>query len=238
MSKATGKRVLVVDDEEDVRVLLVAVMRGAGYEVAEAEHGAAALEKLHGSPFDLILLDVMMPGLDGWGVLDKLGELPDAPPVILATARNDEETFQRGVKAGVAGLVGKPFAFQDLLAACERALLEPRPPREEPERRRQPRRELMVKVRVLSQESAPLALGELVNLSSGGAQVNLLVPLELGTRIRVGLHVSASTHNFLKFEGTVQWRESQPLGYAHGLAFTDLEPEVANELKTLFEGAA
>ncbi|MCM2254434.1 MAG: response regulator [Vicinamibacteria bacterium] len=238
MSDTRGKRVLVVDDEEDVRVLLVAVMRGAGYEVAEAENGTAALERLQTKPFDLILLDVMMPGLDGWGVLDRLKELPDAPPVVLATARNDEETFQRGVKAGVAALVGKPFAFQDLLAACERALQAPHPPREEPERRRLPRRELMVKVRVLSQDSAPLALGELVNLSKGGAQVNLLVPLELGTRIRVGLHVSASTHNFLKFEGTVQWRESEPLGYAHGLAFTDLEPEVANELRALFEGAA
>ncbi len=117
--KAT--RVLVIDDEEDIRLLVTALLRRAGYEVLEAADGRAGLRLLHESVPDLVMLDVSMPVLDGWQTLERIRDLSDVP-VIMLTARDGELEKVRGLKAGADDYVTKPFGRQELLARVEALL--------------------------------------------------------------------------------------------------------------------
>ena len=231
---AQQKLILVVDDEEDVQILVCRILRDAGYEVDSASEGGEAIEKMKARRPNLIILDLMMPGIDGWGVLKFLQEFPDPPPVVVMTARSDYETFTRGVKQGASAYVFKPFRFHELVATCQR-MIQAEGRSSQPvaqERRRDPRRTLMVEVRVLSKERHPIALGELVNLSTGGAQVDLGIPLVPGTSVRVAFHVPGGGVT-LGLEGQVQWGRPSGKGFAHGLAFHELSPEDDRQLRDL-----
>jgi DNA-binding response OmpR family regulator len=114
-------RVLVVDDEEDIRKLVGHLLRRSGHEVAEAENGRAALRALHASPPDLVVLDVSMPELDGWQTLERIRDLSDVP-VLMLTARGDELERVRGLQAGADDYVVKPFGRQELLARVQALL--------------------------------------------------------------------------------------------------------------------
>jgi DNA-binding response OmpR family regulator len=119
-----AKKVLVVDDEATVRFLLSRVLTHAGYAVEVATDGEAALERIQASRPDLVVLDLMMPGLDGWGVLARLQESPDHPPVLVVSAHGDAETPQRAVDAGAGGYMTKPFALKQLVETCGRIIAE------------------------------------------------------------------------------------------------------------------
>lgn len=228
------KRILVVDDEPDVQVFVGRVLSDSGYEVESAGDGNEALDQIAARRPDMVLLDLMMPRLDGWGVLQRLREAKDPPPVVVLTARGDYEAFARGVREGVAAFIGKPFHFGDLLATCRKVLdRTARRPAPATERRREPRRQFMVGVRVLSRDRRPLALGELVNISPSGAQVDLVAPIEVGERVKVALHISLADSP-MKFEGQIQWRSERPHGFAHGLAFVDVSQETQSRLAELF----
>jgi two-component system alkaline phosphatase synthesis response regulator PhoP len=116
------ERVLVVDDEEDLRTLVGWVLKDAGVEVELASDGWSAIEKIEAHPPQLVLLDLIMPGIDGWRVMEHLRGLPAPPPVVLLTACTDFGTFARGVREGAVACVLKPFRPRDLLATCERVL--------------------------------------------------------------------------------------------------------------------
>jgi CheY-like chemotaxis protein len=228
------KRILVVDDETDIHNFVGRILRDSGYEVEVATDGKEALEKIAAWHPDLVLLDLMMPVMDGWAVLAHLRETPDPPLVVVLTARGDFEAFARGVRAGVAAFVSKPFHFGDLLSTCQRVLemegLEPAPA---VERRRSERRRLMVGARVLSTDGMPQALGELVDISPHGARVRMVAPLEVGSHVRVGLHISLADSP-LQFEGHVCWRNDDAAHYVHGLAFSEPTPELQAKLHQLF----
>jgi CheY-like chemotaxis protein len=234
MSDGPRQKILVVDDEEDVQVLVSRILRDAGYEVTRASDGQEAIDKLGVERTDLIVLDLMMPGVDGWGVLDFLRTQKEPPPVVIVTARTDYATFARGIREGGTAFVCKPFRFHELVATCQRLLLPgarrvPFPG----DRRATPRRTLMVEVKVLSRDRAPIALGELVNLGPAGAQVDLGVPLEVGDSVRVAFHVPGGDAP-LSLEGEVRWRTSAaPRGFAHGLRFHDLTPAEERQLAEL-----
>jgi DNA-binding response OmpR family regulator len=115
------RRVLVVDDDDDIRLLLEELLRGAGYGVETAEDGRAALRTFHANPPDLVVLDLSMPELDGFQTLDRLRDLSDVP-VILLTARGGEIDKVRGFRAGADDYVVKPFGRQELLARIEALL--------------------------------------------------------------------------------------------------------------------
>src|SRR3990172_5902465 len=102
MAPAQG-RILVVDDEADVRSLLSRVLRDAGYSVDTADDGGEALARLEANRPDLVLLDLMMPGVDGWGVLAELRKTPSPPPLLLVTASADPATLRRGGPGGGGG---------------------------------------------------------------------------------------------------------------------------------------
>jgi DNA-binding response OmpR family regulator len=113
-----GARVLVVDDDADIRSLVRELLERSGYRVAAAGDGREGLRALYASPPDLVLLDVNMPNLDGWQTLERIRDLSDVP-VIMLTAQGAELEKVRGLKAGADDYVTKPFGRQELLARVE-----------------------------------------------------------------------------------------------------------------------
>lgn len=109
--RADAPRVLVADDEDAVRLLLRVNLPMAGYEVVEAHDGTSALERARAEAFDLLLLDVMMPGLSGIEVAERLRADPSIPdvPIVFVSARADVADIERGFEAGAVDYVTKPF---------------------------------------------------------------------------------------------------------------------------------
>ena len=128
--------ILVVDDEVDVRTLCRVNLEYEGYGVIEANDGQQGLEVARREKPDLILLDLMMPNLDGWQVIEALKEDESTAriPVVLLTAKTDEASQLRGFQEGVFDYITKPFNPLVLSRYVEKALNEDQ---EEAERRRQ-----------------------------------------------------------------------------------------------------
>jgi len=123
------KRILIVDDEPRYLRLLEANLRTEGYEVATAQDGVQALDIFSAQPIDLVLLDVMMPRLDGFGVCQRLREFSNVPIVIL-TARGEEQDRVRGLDLGADDYLVKPFSATELLARVRAVLRRAQVPAE------------------------------------------------------------------------------------------------------------
>jgi len=117
-----GKRILIADDNQQIRMLVSATLRAGGYELMEACDGAEALDMAVAEKPDLILLDVMMPKLDGFQVCAELRRLAITAPVLLLTAKGQIEDRVTGLDAGADDYLVKPFSTEELLARV-RALL-------------------------------------------------------------------------------------------------------------------
>jgi DNA-binding response OmpR family regulator len=118
----SNSRILVVEDDAAIRRGVVDALRFSKYEVAECGDGTAALPLALGGGFDLLLLDIMLPGLDGFEILDALRRERSPLPVILITARGAEDDRVRGLRAGADDYVVKPFSARELLARVEAVL--------------------------------------------------------------------------------------------------------------------
>jgi DNA-binding response OmpR family regulator len=114
-------RILVVDDDADIRGLVRELLERRGFAVVEAGDGKQALQELYSGRPDLVILDVSMPGLDGWTTLERIRELSDVP-VMMLTARSEELEKTRGLRAGADDYVTKPFGRQELLARIDALL--------------------------------------------------------------------------------------------------------------------
>jgi DNA-binding response OmpR family regulator len=124
--------ILVVDDESDIRGLVQELLQRSGHDVIGAADGNDGLRRFYADKPDLVILDVQMPGLDGWGVLDRIRELSDVP-VIMLTARAEEMDKVRGLRAGADDYVTKPFGRQELLARVDAHLRRSRDRQEAPQ---------------------------------------------------------------------------------------------------------
>ena len=107
-------RVLIVDDEPDILLMLRVNLEADGFETALAADGETALQRIAEERFDLMLLDVMMPVMDGWGVLDALPRMPSPPRVIVVSAKSSDRDVTRAIESGAADYLTKPFSPTDL----------------------------------------------------------------------------------------------------------------------------
>jgi DNA-binding response OmpR family regulator len=114
-------RVLVIDDDDDIRGLVATLLQKAGITVHDAPNGREGLREFHSWRPDLVVLDVSMPELDGWNVLDRIRDM-SAVPVMMLTARGDELERVRGLQAGADDYVVKPFGKQELVARVQALL--------------------------------------------------------------------------------------------------------------------
>ena len=109
------RRVLVVDDDPLIIEILRTILDLEEYDVTAASDGESALEVVGDNDLDVVVLDVMMPGIDGFEVCRRIKDGPDAPPVILLTARDNEDDHAAGKEAGCDGYLTKPFSPLALL---------------------------------------------------------------------------------------------------------------------------
>lgn len=232
---ADRKRVLVVDDEEFVRRLVGQILGRGGYDLDFAADGEAALARMQAGRPDLVILDLLMPGMDGWAVLEHMRRRPGMPPVIVLTGHGSYEAFTRAVRGGVSGYVSKPFSLDELLLTVSRALATGLPPAHD--RRHDPRRLLVVRVRIAGPDAASLAVGELVNLTTQGGQVDLAVPLARGGRVRLTFDIPGGGTPMV-LDAVVEWQQALEGRYLHGLVFRDLSADSQRELEQLLEPAA
>ncbi len=121
-SPATGQRILVVDDEEMISDLLVTALGFVGFEVATADNGNDALRQVSEFGPDLVILDVMMPGPDGFEVCRRLRTDGDQTPIIFLTARDSAKDRVAGFATGADDYVPKPFGLEELIARVRAVL--------------------------------------------------------------------------------------------------------------------
>jgi DNA-binding response OmpR family regulator len=117
----SGSRVLIVEDDEDVRELVRIVVERAGLEAVGAGDGHTGLRRFYDVRPDIVVLDVEIPKLDGWAVLERIRELSDVP-VLMLTASAGELEKVRGLRGGADDYLTKPFGNQELAARIEALL--------------------------------------------------------------------------------------------------------------------
>ena len=112
-----ARRVLVVDDDPDIRDLLVTALSDDGYQAESARNGRDALDALDHFPADVVILDLMMPVMDGWTFAERMKERWDIPIVVLSAAN---DVTRHAARLGAADVVPKPFDLETLLPTIAR----------------------------------------------------------------------------------------------------------------------
>ena len=131
-------KILVAEDEHAIRSFIVIKLKRAGYEVIEAENGREALDQFEQQTFDILLLDIMMPEVDGFAVCEQARSKDEVVGIIMLTARTREEDKVMGLSVGADDYIAKPFSPAELLARIQSLLR-----RVETLRRRKQPRELL-----------------------------------------------------------------------------------------------
>lgn len=111
-------KILIIEDESKIRSIVRDFLKHEGFEVIEAENGEIGLEKFEENNIDLVLLDIMMPKLDGWSVCRRIRKNSDVP-IVMMTARGDEEDQLTGYELEADDYIVKPFSPSVLVAKCK-----------------------------------------------------------------------------------------------------------------------
>ena len=118
------RRILVVDDQQEILELTASVLSGAGYRAETSGSGSEALRRLADEPFDLVLLDINMPEMDGWETLRLLraDEQLSAVQVVMFSVKGEVSDKVHSLQEGASGYITKPFIIDELIARVERVL--------------------------------------------------------------------------------------------------------------------
>jgi DNA-binding response OmpR family regulator len=132
-TKGNGKTILVVDDDRELNDGLRAVLERQGYRVIQANNGIQARDVVYRDRPDMVILDMMMPRMGGFPVLEHFRDKRDAPPIIMITANEGSRHKAYAEWLGVVSYIRKPFAMEELLEQVEAGLAakEAAPPAEE-----------------------------------------------------------------------------------------------------------
>jgi DNA-binding response OmpR family regulator len=119
---ALKPRVLIVEDDPDLLVVLRVNLTAIGVEPILAGDGRTAISRIQSERPDAVVLDVMLPGIDGWSVLEDLHAMGDPVPIVVCSAKKDVEDMERARELGASGYVIKPFDIDRLVDAVMEAL--------------------------------------------------------------------------------------------------------------------
>jgi two-component system copper resistance phosphate regulon response regulator CusR len=120
-------RILVIEDEKRIAELVARGLEGAGYEADSVNDGATSLEKMRATDYDLIILDLLLPDMDGLQVLEKIRNRAASPPVLILSALGAVDDRVKGLEKGADDYLGKPFALSELLARVRSLLRRGQP---------------------------------------------------------------------------------------------------------------
>ena len=115
-------QILVVDDEHGIRTLLSEVLNIAGFQVTMAADGLDALNQIRKNKFDLVLLDVNLPKVDGFAILEKIRASAPTQPIIMISARTEKDDVTHGLRLGADDYIRKPFSVEELVLRVENRL--------------------------------------------------------------------------------------------------------------------
>ena len=132
MAEATTKTILIVDDDRELVEGLRAVLERQGYRVMQAHDGHQGKQAIYNQRPDLVILDMMMPRMGGYPVLEHFRGRTDAPPIIMITANEGSRHKAYAEYLGVVDYIRKPFAMERLLEAVHRGLSQEKPDDEPP----------------------------------------------------------------------------------------------------------
>jgi DNA-binding response OmpR family regulator len=122
-----GTRILTVEDDERIRAAVKLALEDEGWTVVESGNGEDAVEQFHRQPADVVLIDLMLPGMDGFELCRSIRRQSDVP-IIMVTARNDTHDVVAGLEAGADDYMTKPFVPKELSARIRALLRRARPP--------------------------------------------------------------------------------------------------------------
>jgi CheY-like chemotaxis protein len=205
------RRILVVDDQAQVRNVLMRALCLAGASVREAPDGHSALQAIEAEIPELILLDLAMPLMDGWGVIAALqaSARTASIPVILETSSDDLANLRRAQHLGVAGFISKPFRLGDVVESCRRVLDSQPPPQKAPWVRPGPSAVVLSSV-----EGEPVARGVILGEEEEGVRVDLERRLTPKRVLRFSLDGLPGTRL-----ARVRWVKVAGERFHHGLSF-------------------
>ncbi|MCU0241973.1 MAG: response regulator [Vicinamibacteria bacterium] len=224
-------RILVVDDDQATRNVLHAVLVVAGYVVDLIDNGELAVEQIQQQPPDLVLLDIAMPGLNGWGVLRRMEEAALATPVITVSGEYVSPAALGLAKKQVRAHVLKPFHMATLLSTCTHVLagsgaLAP-PKKSLFVTRREPRRPMQTSVTLMAADRTPLAVGIATDISLHGVKVHLGANLIPGQRVRLAIDLLGHAMP-LHVRGITRWAKDGAIG----IELTDNTAYIERQLST------
>ena len=208
-----ARRILIVDDQDSIRSVLRTALTEAGAEVLEAGGGADGIEVATRQIPDLILLDIAMPGMNGWQVLEALRGVAETAgiPVVLETSSGDFPSYEQARRHSVAAFISKPFRLVDVVETCRRVLGGARPLMG-----RDPQDAPPASVQVRDAQDRLLAVGTLVDADGGGAQIEIDTALGQGQQVVVTVLGVAGPE---RHQAEVRWVSSDGRRFVHGLRF-------------------
>jgi len=207
------RRILIVDDQDSIRGVLRTALTEAGAEVLEAGGGAEGIEVATHQLPDLILLDIAMPGMNGWQVLEGLRGVAETAdiPVVLETSSGDFPSYEQARRHSVAAFISKPFRLADVVETCRRILGGARPLMGREAQDAPP-----ASVQVRDAQDRLLAVGTLVDADVGGAQIEIDAALGQGQQVVVTVLGAAGPE---RHQAEVRWVSADGRRFVHGLRF-------------------
>lgn len=240
MAQSAKKKILVIGDVAELRQLARSILEEKGFAVDVAPDATLGALKLLAEKPDLMIMDPVMPGVDGFKFLEYVSEVTTTPPVVFLNASGNLESALRGVRLGAFAFLPKPVNFTTLVETCHAALDGTSVGKrrdETAERRAHLRRAFRVPVR-LARDGAPEAArgdvsdtpkgfvrGEMIDLSAGGARVVSAARLPVGVRVQL-MPDPRAIQASPDFTAEIRMSQVVETGFRHGLQFVDLDPEL------------